>query len=323
LTNSSQTLALEYDSLGQLTASTNPAGKTEYGRDQHGWITSRRLPSGYQIDFTRNAAGQIIRRKDNQGRDLSYSRDKSGALVKVTANDGSWVAAARDDQGRITSLINSSGQSRKFSYDSHSRMIAYTDATGSIFSVEYGSDGTPSRMVQKGGNRVITQGFVANVPSAAGSASEAYTDGWKDPAGSHTLLASFDDGFAEKLGLPRVSAGQKGVEQSIEGATPDCGLPQCPPGSNGPQSAQCLACQSHAHSVLVACLAAASAAEAAADVACSQKPANQQKACYATAAAVYAAAVTYCDVNYNSAMSTCTYGVCACPTTCTGAPGCP
>jgi RHS repeat-associated protein len=112
-----------YNQLGQRTSMTTLEGKTSYGYDLTGQLTSVALPSGRSIEYKYDAAGNRITVKDS-GATTNYSTNNLNQYTTVGGN-----AYTYDKDGNLVSKTVS-GKTTTFSYDIENRLIAVTNADG-------------------------------------------------------------------------------------------------------------------------------------------------------------------------------------------------
>lgn len=228
LSSTKQTIALGYESSGQLSSVIDSKGGTyEYGYNAQGALISEKHPSGYQAAAVLDARGNLSSWADSAGNELTYVRDKRGALTEVRNTAGDWARAERDSVGRVVRLTNSSGQSRHFSYDAVGRLLQYQDAAGSVFNVEY-ADSSPrakaTQMTQVNGTRVVIRNArgrnvvvertaITTLSQVGGTDGSSYDDGWVDPLHGKGLLGSFSG--AASVSVSAASKKKKVVKKNV------------------------------------------------------------------------------------------------------------
>ncbi|WP_035081231.1 putative Ig domain-containing protein, partial [Aphanizomenon flos-aquae] len=112
-----------YNQLGQRTSLTTLEGKTSYGYDLTGQLTSVALASGRNIEYKYDAAGNRITVKDS-GATTNYSTNNLNQYTTVGGN-----AYTYDKDGNLTSKTIG-GKTSSFSYDIENRLIGVTNADG-------------------------------------------------------------------------------------------------------------------------------------------------------------------------------------------------
>jgi RHS repeat-associated protein len=112
-----------YNQLGQRTSMTTLEGKTSYGYDATGQLTSVALASGRNIEYKYDAAGNRITVKDS-GATTNYSTNNLNQYTTVGGN-----AYTYDKDGNLTSKTIG-GKTSSFSYDIENRLIGVTNADG-------------------------------------------------------------------------------------------------------------------------------------------------------------------------------------------------
>ena len=112
-----------YNQLGQRTSLTTLEGKTSYGYDLTGQLTSVALASGRSIEYKYDAAGNRITVKDS-GATTNYSTNNLNQYTTVGGD-----AYTYDKDGNLTSKTIG-GKISSFSYDIENRLIGVTNADG-------------------------------------------------------------------------------------------------------------------------------------------------------------------------------------------------
>ena len=110
-----------YNQLGQRTSLTTLEGKTSYGYDLTGQLTSVALPSGRSIEYKYDAAGNRITVKDS-GATTNYSTNNLNQYTTVGGDTYTY-----DKDGNLTSKTIG-GKTSSFSYDIENRLIGVTNA---------------------------------------------------------------------------------------------------------------------------------------------------------------------------------------------------
>ncbi|MDM3855503.1 MAG: putative Ig domain-containing protein [Aphanizomenon gracile PMC649.10] len=112
-----------YNQLGQRTSMTTLEGKTSYGYDLTGQLTSVALASGRNIEYKYDAAGNRITVKDS-GATTNYSTNNLNQYTTVGGDTYTY-----DKDGNLTSKTIG-GKTSSFSYDIENRLIGVTNADG-------------------------------------------------------------------------------------------------------------------------------------------------------------------------------------------------
>ena len=134
----------EWDTDGNMTAMTDSAsGRTEYGYDRCGRITSRKDPDGYSLRCTYRPDGMEDLLTFSDGRSVRYSydalrrlsqiedwlgitriaRDACGRITEVTEHDGAHVSYEWNARGACTRRTYPDGRAAEFAYDGSGRLL--------------------------------------------------------------------------------------------------------------------------------------------------------------------------------------------------------
>jgi RHS repeat-associated protein len=161
-----------YDSNGNLTSTTDLAGKAytyQYGNNGVSSITS---PTGAKINYEYDSKGNLTKlsygnqlakqyayNADEQlqtitnasGNTISYIYDSQGNITTQTAsnnNGTSTTTSTYDSQGRVATLTNSTGTT-SYQYDNNGNVSQITNANGSIISYERDNQGRITQQTEK------------------------------------------------------------------------------------------------------------------------------------------------------------------------------
>ena len=99
-----QNYSATFDDLGRPGSIVTPAGTYNLSYDDMWNITAITNPAGRTWRFTYNAARQLISEKDPLGRDTTFNRDALGRTTNIINADGSTVAAAYTTDGDLATL---------------------------------------------------------------------------------------------------------------------------------------------------------------------------------------------------------------------------
>ena len=125
-------LSLTCDAKGNVTAMTDPAGKTwTFAYDDQGRMTSRTNPVGGTTAYTYNADGTTASTTDPDAVTAAFSYDALRRLTGITLGTAT-TGIAYDANGRVTSLTDPAGRAWQFTYDTNGNLTAITDPQGNV-----------------------------------------------------------------------------------------------------------------------------------------------------------------------------------------------
>jgi len=131
-----------YDNLGRRKDVTTLEGKTTYGYDASGQLTSVTLPTGRQIEYTYDGAGNRISVLDN-GVTTTYSTNNLNQYSKVGTNNYTY-----DKDGNLVSKTED-GKTYNYTYDTENRLIGVTDGADT-WTYEYDALGNRTASIKNG-----------------------------------------------------------------------------------------------------------------------------------------------------------------------------
>ncbi|MEV7618077.1 DUF6531 domain-containing protein, partial [Streptomyces sp. NPDC089799] len=185
-----KTLTNTYDSAGNLTKSTDAAGRvTTYTYDNANRLTSTTAPGGAKTTTGYDSMGHVIARTDATGAKTTYTYDVAGRVVSMTTPRGNAEGAdpaeftwtyGYDKAGNQTSVTDPGGRTTATAYDTSSRPVSVTDPLGNVTKTTY----------DKTGNVVGTTDELGKTTSFVFDAANRLTS-VKDPNGS-TLSYGYD-----------------------------------------------------------------------------------------------------------------------------------
>ena len=173
-----------YDSLGNVTSHTDPAGvtttatydaasnltgftdgsgaKTTLTYNSLGEVTSETDPTGQVIyQATYNPAGEMLSSNDVNGT-TSYTYNPAGEVATVTDPDGRVTSYGYDSAGDNTSVTAPGGATTQMTYNSSGEVTSTTDPTGATTSYTYDSDGRVLTVTDGDGHVTTTDSYNAN-----------------------------------------------------------------------------------------------------------------------------------------------------------------
>lgn len=121
-----------YNSLGYLTAITNPLGhvttfSNHNGRGQPQHVVD---PNGLTLDFTYDSSGNVLTKTEANTRTTRYAYNGNRRLTRITYSDGQVTTFTYNSAGRVTNIGNARGET--ISYPLSPTDIASNTATASV-----------------------------------------------------------------------------------------------------------------------------------------------------------------------------------------------
>ena len=120
-------VSLQYDSLDQVTAATDPKGVlTSYGVNALGDRLSETSPDSGGTNTTFDAAGNVLTSTDARGQTTRYTYDAIGRITRVERADGGVSTLTWDENGAATgklSRLEDPEGTTDFRYDEFGRLI--------------------------------------------------------------------------------------------------------------------------------------------------------------------------------------------------------
>ncbi|MFB2557062.1 RHS repeat-associated core domain-containing protein [Herbiconiux liangxiaofengii] len=176
-----QTIAVENDSTGHITAFVHPDGRRWTLTYDSGFrLTAITAPDARTRTFTydaghrlvtaidaagvtdlRNeydASGRVVKQFDAQNNErlFAYSTTPGGGSTVYTDNEGNQTSFAYDAHHWITARTDAVGNTAHYSYDTAGQVIGYEDEAGRTWSYTYDSAGNVTREVQPNGAVVLS-----------------------------------------------------------------------------------------------------------------------------------------------------------------------
>ncbi len=156
----------EYDSRGNIVASTDPMGLTtrrifdesnqvlsvtsssgaitQFKYDSQGREIERTTSTGGKYFFTYEN-GALSSETDPSGRTTQYLNDHRGNVTSIIDPGGNRTIINRDERGLVTSRIDALGNQTHYGYDTAGRRTTITNALGKTSHVEYDALGNVVR----------------------------------------------------------------------------------------------------------------------------------------------------------------------------------
>lgn len=138
----------DYDAQGRLLSTTNPLGETTtytYDGDKP-WPATITSPSGRETHFTYNAQGNPVTITDPMQQDTTLSWNGQGDLLQVTDPLGRTLTMTYNDDGQVTSVTDGESRTTTYQYDALGRRIQAALPNGDTQRWQYDAN-----------NRLITQ----------------------------------------------------------------------------------------------------------------------------------------------------------------------
>jgi RHS repeat-associated protein len=148
----------QYDSLGQLTSTTDPLGRvTSYTYDQLGNVAKVVAPDLTASTFTYDANGEQLSATDATGATSSTTYDYLGRTASATQvvrqdNNASYTTVyTYDSHGFLKSARTPSGVTSSQTYNAAGEPVTMTDAAGNSTSTDYDGLGRPTKTTSPDG----------------------------------------------------------------------------------------------------------------------------------------------------------------------------
>ncbi|NUW71974.1 RHS repeat protein [Vibrio mediterranei] len=134
--------SLNYNTLGQLIASTGPDGTTLYSYDESGLLVSISLPTNSTFTYEYDAAQQLMAVIDANGNRQSINRDSLGNIEQVELKDNSGIAHWKQLHsytlnGWLSSTTTGTGNVYTYSYDKTANLTGKVDPSGNAYAYRY------------------------------------------------------------------------------------------------------------------------------------------------------------------------------------------
>jgi RHS repeat-associated protein len=151
----------EYNSLGLVTAVTDPLGRTETFTHTPGTkhLASRTDPLGHTWEYEYDARGRrtvienplgekttmtfdtktsrILKSKDGAGREFTETTDAQGRISAFVQPDGQTVKSFAYPNATTTTVTDSQGHVQTYTFDPKGRVLTYQDAAGKTWTNAY------------------------------------------------------------------------------------------------------------------------------------------------------------------------------------------
>ena len=176
-----------YDNLGRRTSLTTLEGKTTYGYDAIGQLTSVTLPTGHKIEYAYDAAGNRTTVKDDgvitnyatnnlnqytQVGGATYSYDLDGNLVSKTSG-GTYTY---DVENRLIKVVTSNG-TWNYEYDAlGNRIASIKDGQRTNYLLDPTGLGDVVGEYDSNGNLIANYTYGLGLVSRADAATSSYYD---------------------------------------------------------------------------------------------------------------------------------------------------
>jgi RHS repeat-associated protein len=118
---------------------------THFAYDSAGQLTSATDPAGQALTVTTDSVGRVVTVADPLGRTVHYGYDGNSDLVSVTDPAGGATSYSYDSAHRVTAVTDPVGSVTRNTYDDTGRVIAQTDPNGGVTTFAYTvpTDGSP------------------------------------------------------------------------------------------------------------------------------------------------------------------------------------
>ena len=190
-----------YDDEGNMLTRKDRAGKTwQYEYNSQGQVTKITNPAGGVTNYT-YAGGTLASSKDSDTGVTTYGYDAYNRLNRITHPDSTFSQIAYNANDQVTSVTDERGKTTTYEYDANDNLIKVTDPAGS--ETQYGYD-LMDRVVQVtdrlGKNTDMTydnMGHLASITNPNGIATSFSYDlrGWLNQIthGGQTWHSAYDD----------------------------------------------------------------------------------------------------------------------------------
>jgi YD repeat-containing protein len=122
-------IEFEYDSDGNLSKVSNPAGQWLQFSITDELITSITDSSGRSISYEYNSDKALTKFTDPIGRVINYTYDEDGFMTKVV-KPGNLVTSIQYTDERVTKVINPQGAETTFAWNTANKNLTLTDTNG-------------------------------------------------------------------------------------------------------------------------------------------------------------------------------------------------
>ena len=142
--------AREWDNDGMLLRESNAAGiGSHYDYDSAGNLTGSTDPAGNLSQIAYDEHNQPVAVVDALGNTSTQTYDDAGRLTNSTDALGHSTAYHYDDKGRLATLVDAKGGSKRFQYDRMGRLRTYTDCSGYATVYHYDQQGRLANTVDE------------------------------------------------------------------------------------------------------------------------------------------------------------------------------
>ena len=177
------TYSYEYDLFGNVTAATDPLGRTRsYEYDELGRLTRDTLPSGVFQAYSYDPAGNITQLTDFDGSVTTFTYDSQNRLVGRLQSDGAAASLTYRTDGQRATVTDGRGVT-SYAYDGQSRLVGITQPGVDEVSYTWDSLGRLESTTSAAGTTTYTYDEVnrlVGVSTDAGDTTYGY-----DSAGNH------------------------------------------------------------------------------------------------------------------------------------------
>ncbi|NNM52275.1 MAG: RHS repeat protein, partial [Pseudomonadales bacterium] len=141
---STQATSYNYNSVGNKTSETDPAGRTtyyDYAPNGIDVIRVRHVAGALQettAQYTYNAQHKPLTYTNASGQTSQYTYNASGKITSVTNPKGETTRYSYDSQGLLIQITNAQGHVQdSYTYDAAGRMVTHTDSEGYTLTYTY------------------------------------------------------------------------------------------------------------------------------------------------------------------------------------------
>jgi RHS repeat-associated protein len=159
--NNGQSMTYAYDGYGNVTQSTDSAGRvTGHQYDQQGRRTQTTLPGQGVIQYRYDGAGQLNQVIDPRGLSTTYALNGLGELQSQNSPDTGATSFGHDGAGRVSTVTRANGQTTSLGWDALGRLTSRS--AGGVTETWTYDQGT------------YGQGRLSSMSDASGSTSYSY-----------------------------------------------------------------------------------------------------------------------------------------------------
>jgi RHS repeat-associated protein len=207
--------SLTYNTRGQITKITNPAGgisewgyndvdatvlwaeDSDTGRSDYTYDALKRLtridfPDGSSMEYAYDANDQITSIRNGNGHTVTFTYDGNGNMTKSTGPDGKFVQADFDAMDRYDQVTDKAGKTWKFNYDSRGRLAGVTNPENDTTIYDYDLSGNLNKVIDpENGEWVFTfdkEGMLASFVSPLNQITQVNTNKLGLPTGQKDAL---------------------------------------------------------------------------------------------------------------------------------------